>query len=100
MASTKNSSYSILKKPKITEKTAIAGSVNNSYVFEVHPRANKIEIKNAVEKIFSVKVAQVRTVNSLGKVKRVGTTQGRRNSTKKAYVSLQEGFSLDLVEGL
>lgn len=100
MASTKKTLFSILRRPKITEKTAMAGSVNNSFVFEVHTKANKIEIKQAVEKLFSVKVSGVRTVNSLGKVKKVGTTKGRRNSRKKAYVSLEKGYSLDVIEGL
>lgn len=100
MASTKKTLYSILRKPKITEKTAIAGSVNNSFVFEVHPQANKIEIKQAVEKLFSVKVDSVRTVNTMGKIKRVGAIQGRRINRKKAYVCLQKGYSLDVIEGL
>ncbi len=100
MGSVKGSIYEILRRPRITEKAAGMGSTSNTVVFEVHPKANKAEIKSAVEKIFYVKVKAIRTVNMLGKVKRVRTSMGRQNNWKKAYVCLEEGSSIDVIEGL
>ncbi|MFN8390891.1 MAG: 50S ribosomal protein L23 [Bdellovibrionota bacterium] len=100
MASTKKTVFGILERPRITEKGALASSVNNSVVFMVHPRANKVEIKTAVEKIFDVEVKSVRTMNYMGKVKRVGAKIGRQVAWKKAYVSLAPGSSINLIEGL
>jgi large subunit ribosomal protein L23 len=100
MASIKKSVFQIVRKPRITEKAALAGASDNSMVFEVHPDANKIEIRNAVEKIFDVKVDEVRTVNCRGKMKRVGQRTGYQRNWKKAYVSLKEGSSIDIIEGL
>lgn len=98
--SIKKTVFGILDRPRITEKGAMASSVNNSFVFRVHPKANKSEIKNAVETIFDVKVKSVRTMNYMGKIKRVGARSGRQNNWKKAYVSLEAGNTIDLVEGL
>lgn len=92
--------YAILRKPRITEKAAIIGSTSNGVVFDVAPDSNKIEIRKAVEKIFDVKVKSVRTMNYMGKEKRVGRKIGRRKSWKKAYVILEKGSSIDVVEGL
>ena len=100
MSSTKKTIFEVLRKPRITEKGAIAGTVNNSVVFRVHPKANKVEIANAVEKIFNVKVRSVRTMNFMGKMKRVGARIGQQPAWKKAYVSLEPGNTIDLVEGL
>lgn len=100
MATTKKSPFNIVRRPLITEKTAIARSVSNSYVFEVHPDANKVEIKRAIEKIFGVEVEQVRTLTSWGKMKRGHRTTTNKHSWKKAYVSVKEGSSLPIVEGL
>jgi large subunit ribosomal protein L23 len=100
MASIKKSVYEILRVPRITEKSAMAQAVEGSVVFEVHPRANKIEIKSAVEQIFDVKVKAVRTSNYKGKTKRVGQKVGVRGGWKKAYVALEEGSSIDIIEGL
>ena len=100
MSSTKKTLFGILQRPRITEKGAMASSVSNSFVFQVHPDANKDEIKKAVEKVFDVKVKSVRTMNYMGKIKRVGARSGRQNSWKKAYVSLEAGNTIDLVEGL
>ena len=94
------SPYQILRKPVITEKAAIVGSYNNSVVFEVNPKATKTEIKRAVEKIFDVKVRSVRTLNRLGKLRRSGKNVGMTRSTKKAYVNLAPGSTIDLIEGL
>ena len=92
--------YQILKRPLITEKTATLGSYANATVFEVHPQANKHEIKRAVEKAFDVKVKSVRTCNFFGKLKRVKNRVGRQRKWKKAYVMLEAGNSIELVEGL
>ncbi len=100
MASIKKNVFQIIRRPRITEKTAMLGSVSNGVVFEVHPKANKTEIKNAVENIFEVKVKSVRVANYQGKIKRVRQKLGRRGAWKKAYVFLQEGSSIDIIEGL
>ena len=99
MASTKDSVFRIIRRQRLTEKSALASSVDKGVVFEVHPRANKLEVKAAIEKIFDVKVKSVRIVNCPGKIKRVGLKSGRQRSWKKVYVSLKEG-SIDLIEGL
>lgn len=80
--------YDIIIKPVLTEKSYEAIS-EKTYVFIVAKKAGKTEIKQAIETIFDgVKVERVNTVNRLGKVKRQGTSQGRRPSTKKAYITL------------
>lgn len=83
--------YSVLKGPCLTEKAALMQEENGKIVFKVHPKANKIEVKNAVELMFNVKVKNVRTVHLHGKKKRVGKTIGFTNDWKKAYVTLSEG---------
>ncbi len=83
--------YGVLKGPCLTEKAALAQEVDGAVVFKVHPDANKIEVKKAVEAMFDVKVGNVRTASMRGKKKRVGRTIGSTNDWKKAYVSLTEG---------
>ena len=83
----------------ITEKGTLVQERGNQVVFRVHPRANKVEIRQAVEALFKVKVEKVRTSRQLGKVRRVGRHQGRRPDWKKAYVTLAEGASIDFFEG-
>ncbi|GAB6193495.1 50S ribosomal protein L23 [Desulfocastanea catecholica] len=83
--------YSVLQGPCLTEKAALMQEEDGKIVFKVHPKANKIEVKNAVELMFNVKVKDVRTVNLHGKKKRVGKTIGFTNDWKKAYVTLSEG---------
>jgi large subunit ribosomal protein L23 len=83
--------YSVLKGPCLTEKAALMQEEDGKIVFKVHPKANKIEVKNAVELMFNVKVRDVRTVSLRGKKKRVGKTVGFTNDWKKAYVTLSEG---------
>jgi large subunit ribosomal protein L23 len=68
------------------------------YTFIVHPSSNKTEIKQAVEAIFGVKVANVNTMNRKGKRKRFGLTMGQRKHTKRAIVTLREGESIDIFE--
>ena len=88
--------YQILKRPHVSEKSALLGDSANQAVFQVATDANKAEIKAAVEQLFNVKVAAVRTVNMKGKSKRMGMRQGRRSDWKKAYVSLEQGHEIDL----
>ena len=93
-----------LFRPILTEKMNQLEDSQNMYAFQVDPHANKIEIKRAVEEKFDVKVKKVRTMNFLGKNKqmtvrsggRVIKTSGKRSSWKKAVVTLDEGFSIDL----
>lgn len=83
--------HQIIKRPLVTEKTSLQKEVGQVVAFEVALNANKIEIKQAVEKAFSVKVKDVNTALMRGKVKRVGRNFGKRSNTKKAYVTLAEG---------
>lgn len=83
--------YTVLKGPCLTEKAALLQEDDGKVVFKVHPKANKIEIKQAVEKMFNVKVKDVRTANMHGKQKRVGQKIGFTADWKKAYVTLLEG---------
>lgn len=83
--------HSVLQGPCLTEKAALLHEDDGKVVFKVHPKANKIEIKNAVEMMFDVKVKDVRTVSLRGKKKRVGKTVGFTSDWKKAYVTLSEG---------
>ena len=90
--------YSIIKKPHVTEKTSLGSEATNTLAIVVDREANKIEIKQAVESLFKVKVESVRTINVAGKVKRFGRNYGKHSNWKKAYVTLQEGQSLDFFE--
>lgn len=90
--------YSVIKKPHVTEKTSLGSDSTNTVSLVVDREANKIEIKQAVETLFKVKVSDVRTVNVAGKTKRSGKTSAKRSNWKKAYVTLQEGQSIDFFE--
>lgn len=81
----------IVIAPIITEKSGIQLSTNNTYTFKVSMNANKIEIKKAIEHIFSVKVLNVNTIRMMGKPKRLGRYNGKRPDWKKAIVTLREG---------
>ncbi|MGA2315824.1 MAG: 50S ribosomal protein L23 [Thermodesulfobacteriota bacterium] len=89
----------IIRRPLITEKSTRQKEENRQYVFEVHRDANKIEIQSAVERLFKVKVLQVRTSNVLGKIKRLGRRYGKRPDWKKAIITLKEGDRIDFFEG-
>ncbi len=91
--------YKIIKKPLITEKATMLGS-EGKYVFWVDCKANKNQIKKAVEEAFNVKVTTVNTQRQPGKIKRMGRFAGRTPTRKKAYVTLKEGDSITLVEGV
>ncbi len=88
--------FHILKSPHISEKASQLGDTSNQHVFKVATDAKKGEIREAVEQLFNVKVASVRTVNINGKAKRQGQRKGRRSDWKKAYVSLEQGHEIDL----
>lgn len=88
--------FQVLRFPHISEKAAILGEASNQHVFKVATDARKGEIKAAVEQLFKVKVAKVRTVNVKGKSKRQGARTGKRSDWKKAYVSLEQGHEIDL----
>jgi large subunit ribosomal protein L23 len=88
----------IVRRALVTEKGTHMRESGNQYLFEVDPRANKFEIRKAVEAIFSVEVEGVRTVRMKGKTKRVGAHSGRRPHWKKAIVTLKKGHSIELFE--
>jgi large subunit ribosomal protein L23 len=89
----------IIRRPLVTEKSTQQKEENHQYVFEVHRSANKIEIQSAVERLFKVKVLQVRTSNVMGKIKRLGRRYGKRPDWKKAIITLKEGDRIDFFEG-
>ncbi|MBT4986302.1 MAG: 50S ribosomal protein L23 [Proteobacteria bacterium] len=91
--------YDIIRKPIITEKATMA-SEHNAVVFEVAIDANKPQIKEAVEGLFGVKVKAVNTSITKGKVKLFKGRKGRRKDVKKAYVTLEEGNTIDVNTGL
>ncbi len=91
--------YDIIIKPIITEKTSrLMGE--GKYVFQVHPKANKIEVRKAVEAVFKVRVKDVNLMNMKGKKKRLGRYEGKRPDWKKAIVTLHEGERIPFFEGL
>lgn len=91
--------YSTIRLPVITEKASILREESGVYCFRTHPRANKVEIAKAIEEIFEVKVAEVRTSMVKGKVKRFGKSSSKRPDWKKAWITLAPGEKeLDLFE--
>lgn len=97
--SVKPEQYDIIRRPIITEKATLASEAN-AVVFEVAKSASKPEIKGAVEAVFGVKVKAVNTTITKGKVKRFKGRPGVRNDVKKAYVTLEEGNTIDVSTGL
>lgn len=91
-----SSPHKTIVRALITEKGTTLRETQNTYVFHVATTANKIEIQKAIETIFNVKVASVRTMNVHGKEKRVGRFMGYRPDWKKAIVALKEGSEIDL----
>jgi large subunit ribosomal protein L23 len=97
--SAKPEHYDVIRKPIITEKATMA-SEHGAVVFQVDIAANKPQIKEAVEALFGVKVKAVNTVVTKGKVKKFRGRPGTRNDVKKAYVTLEEGNTIDVSTGL
>ena len=91
--------FEVIRNPIISEKSTLISQFNH-YVFKVSTDANKSEIKLAVEKIFDVKVQSVNTLNQYGKIKRFKGKFGQRVKVKKAFVTLQEGNTIDLTIGI
>ena len=85
----------VLLAPHVSEKASLVADSSAQHVFKVLPSANKTEIKQAVEELFEVKVAQVRVMNVKGKTKRFGQRFGKRSDWRKAYVTLAEGQDID-----
>ena len=94
------SPYDILIKPLLTEKMTALKESENRVSFVVDKRANKIEVKKAIEEAFKVKVAAVNVMNLLGKKKRLGKFAGKRPDWKKAIITLKKGEKLELFEGM
>jgi large subunit ribosomal protein L23 len=88
--------YDVILAPVVSEKSYDLIEKNNTYTFEVDPRSNKEQIREAVETVFGVKVLRVNTMNRKGKRKRTGYKIGRRRDVKRAIVTLAEGDSIDL----
>lgn len=97
--SAKPEHYDLIKKPVITEKATMASEAN-AVVFQVAKDATKPQIKEAVEAVFGVKVKAVNTTITKGKVKRFRGRIGERSDVKKAYVTLEEGNTIDVTTGL
>ena len=89
--------YEVIRAPRVSEKTARLQEVSNQYVFEIAKEATKADVKSAVEQIFEVNVKAVNVVNVKGKNKSFKFRQGRRGDWRKAYVTLAEGQSIDVM---
>ena len=92
--------YDIIRGPVVTEKTTLQKELNNQVTFRVDKRANRVEIKDAVEKSFNTKVKQIRTLQVKGKLKQRGRITGKRPDWKKAIVTLMPGQRIDFFEGV
>ena len=92
--------HEVLKRPLVTEKSTIAREEQNVVTFAVNPKANKHEIRSAVETLFSVRVLDVRTIRMPRKSRRLGRFIGRRPEWKKAIVRLAEGQKIEFFEGV
>src|SRR3954463_1826752 len=90
--------YDVIKRPIISEKSTALAEVANRYAFEVATEANKPEIRDAVQRLFNVKVREVRTMVMHGKVKRVGRFETKKPNWKKALVTLAEGQKIDFFQ--
>jgi large subunit ribosomal protein L23 len=92
--------YDVIRRPLVTEKSNIGREEDNIVTFAVDPRANKHEIRRAVEDLFDVRVVEVRTMRMPRKSRRVGKYMGRRPEWKKAIVQLAEGQTIEFFEGV
>ncbi|OHB17709.1 MAG: 50S ribosomal protein L23 [Parcubacteria group bacterium RIFCSPLOWO2_01_FULL_40_65] len=87
--------YKIVEKPIVTEK-AVSLSGGNKYVFRVSPKTNKVEVRKAIEKLYDVKVKDIRVINVIAKKRQVGRFEGWRSGFKKAIITLEKGFSIEI----
>ena len=87
----------IIVRPLVTEKSIKVQDTNNTVVFEVKKGSNKIQVKQAIEEIFKVKVEQVNVVNQKPKAKRMGRYEGKTSAIRKAYVKLAEGSKIEIL---
>lgn len=94
--------YDIIRSPHLTEKSTLRSEQSDQQVvaFKVRIDASKFQVREAVEKIFNVQVANIRTARFQGKLKRQGRNQGRRPAWKKAYVTLKPGHKIEFFEGV
>jgi large subunit ribosomal protein L23 len=92
--------FDIIIRPVVTEKTNIQKEAANQVTFEVDRKANRIEVRRAIERIFNVRVANVRTMQVRGKFKRRGRVLGKRRDWKKAIVTLRPGQRIEFFEGV
>ncbi len=92
--------YKVIKEPLITEKGSLLKEMNNQISFRADRRANKIEIRRAVETLFNAKVLSVKTMNMSGKKRRLGRTSGKRPDWKKVIVKLAPGENIEFFEGM
>jgi large subunit ribosomal protein L23 len=90
--------YDVIRRPIISEKSTALAEVGNRYAFEVATQSNKQEIRDAVQRLFNVKVLKVRTMVMHGKVKRVGRFEVKRSNWKKALVTLAQGQKIDFFQ--
>ncbi len=100
MSDPKNNSVkylSVIRAPRVSEKTARLQEISNQYVFEVAKTATKADVKSAVEQLFNVKVEAVNVLNVKGKIKSFRSREGRRGDWRKAYVRLAEGQTIDVM---
>ena len=88
--------YEIIKGPVISEKATLLNQKLNKFVLKVHPQANKVQIKDALQRLFDVKVEKVNTLNRVGKSYRVRRTIVQGPTTKRVFVTLKEGYSIDI----
>jgi len=92
--------YKVIKAPHITEKGTLQKELHNQITFKVDRRANKVEIRRAVETLFKTRVLDVRTMNMKGKGRRMGRNIGKRPDWKKAIVKLAPGENIEFFEGM
>jgi len=92
--------YNVIKEPHVAEKGNLQKELFNQITFKVDKRANKVEIKKAVERLFKTKVLDIKTLNIKGKTRRVGKNMGKRPDWKKAIVRLAPGEKVEFFEGL
>lgn len=90
--------HDLIRKPIITEKAGDAKDKLNKITFSVDPRANKMEVKKAVENIFKVKVDKINIINVKGKPKKLGRSSGKRADWKKAVVTVSEGHTIEVFD--